>query len=166
MHPVIRNSVPADAHILATLWHDGWQDAHAAVVPEELVRIRTRSAFLERVLEHGGAFRVIGDVGAPVAMSLVLDDELYQFYVGAPGRGTGMARVLLTDALGQIAMNGAQRGWLSCAIGNDRAARFYEKNGWERMGEMETVFEGADGPFTMTSWRYEVDVSLLSRAEP
>jgi RimJ/RimL family protein N-acetyltransferase len=29
---------------------------------------------------------------------------------------------------------GVQTAWLSCAIGNDRAARFYEKSGWRRAG--------------------------------
>ena len=50
---------------------------------------------------------------------------------------------------------GVRVAWLSCAIGNERAARFYEKRGWRRVG---TVVEGltlATGPFELEVWRYE-----------
>jgi hypothetical protein len=34
---------------LASLWYDGWQDAHAAILPAELKRLRTRESFRHRL---------------------------------------------------------------------------------------------------------------------
>jgi hypothetical protein len=45
--------------------------------------------------------------------------------------------------------------WLACAIGNERAARFYEKRGWRRAGNMINELETADGIFPLEVWRYE-----------
>lgn len=162
MYTEIRNAEPSDAEALADLWYDGWQDAHADLVPDELTRIRTRPAFLARVHSHASAIRVAGEIGRPIAMSLVQNDELYQFYVGAEARGTGLAGGLLADAHRQIAGSGASTGWLSCAIGNLRAARFYGKHGWRNVGEMDTVFDGETGLFTLRSWRLERDMSDVS----
>jgi hypothetical protein len=45
--------------------------------------------------------------------------------------------------------------WLACAIGNARAARFYEKSGWA-MARVETVpTETSEGLFPLEVWRYE-----------
>jgi hypothetical protein len=40
-------------------------------------------------------------------------------------------------------------------IGNDRAARFYEKQGWKRTGVMINHAETASGTFPLETWRYE-----------
>ena len=52
-----------------------------------------------------------------------------------------------------------RRAWLACAIGNDRAARFYEKCGWTRMGTMINEAETSRGPFSLEVWRYEKQLS-------
>jgi hypothetical protein len=51
--------------------------------------------------------------------------------------------------------SGAETAWLSCAIGNERAARFHEKSGWRRVGTMLDHPETARGPFPLETWRYE-----------
>jgi hypothetical protein len=48
--------------------------------------------------------------------------------------------------------------WLSCVIGNDLAARFYEKRGWRRARTMMSAVETADGVFEREVWRYEKQV--------
>jgi hypothetical protein len=45
--------------------------------------------------------------------------------------------------------------WLACAIGNERAARFYEKRGWMRAGNMINELETPGGRFRLKVWRYE-----------
>jgi len=45
--------------------------------------------------------------------------------------------------------------WLACAIGNDRAARFYEKCEWTRSGTIINNADTANGPFPLKVWRYE-----------
>jgi hypothetical protein len=87
----LRNAVPSEADALAELWHAGWQDAHARILPAELARHRTLESFRRRMHEHLGNVRVAGDLGKPLDFSMLKDDELYQFYVAAAARGSGLA---------------------------------------------------------------------------
>ena len=89
---------------------------------------------------------------------MVKDDELYQLFVLADARGTGVAATLLADGETRIASAGFERAWLACAIGNNRAARFYEKNGWRYAGNVISRLDTPDGPFLLNVWRYEKDL--------
>lgn len=149
---------PADASEIAHLakvWYDGWQDAHAKILPAELARLRTEESFRDRLRAMLPNIRVIGPPGAPEGFCIVKGDELYQLFVTASSRGSGVAAALIADAEARIAANGAGVGWLACAIGNDRAARFYEKHGWRRAGTMINHAETPHGTFPLETWRYE-----------
>ena len=89
---------------------------------------------------------------------MVKGDELHQLYVSAPARGTGVAAALLADALARLRENGVEAAWLACAIGNDRAVRFYEKSGWRRVGTMTIRLETQAGTFPVDVWRYEISL--------
>ena len=151
----VRDADPADLEPLARLWWSGWRDGHAAVLPAELARHRTLDSFRERMEKALPAARVIGPPGAPVAFHLIKGDELNQFYVAAEARGSGVAAELMADAEAAFRARGVDPAWLACAIGNDRAARFYEKAGWVRTGVENVPTETADGPFPLEVWRYE-----------
>ena len=99
--------------------------------------------------------RVVGALGDPAGFCIVRDDELYQLYVAAESRGSGVAAALIADAETRLSARGVQTAWLACAIGNDRAARFYEKRGWRRTGVMVNLAETPNGPFPLETWRYE-----------
>jgi GNAT superfamily N-acetyltransferase len=99
--------------------------------------------------------RVIGPTGAPLGFAMLKGDELYQLYVAAAARGTGVATALIADAEVRIAATGATTAWLTCAIGNDRAARFYEKSGWHRASVVTSRLETPGGVFLLDVWRYE-----------
>ena len=45
----VRDAKEYEVDALAKIWYDGWQDAHAAILPEELKRIRTLESFAERM---------------------------------------------------------------------------------------------------------------------
>jgi len=151
---------PEDIEIdqLARLWFDGWQDAHAAIVPEELKRVRTLDSFRARLNIGLPDVRVIGPPGSPIAFYMLKGDELYQLYVAAGARGTGVAATLIADAEASLARNGVDVAWLACAIGNDRAARFYEKCGWRRAGTMLNQLDTSNGEFELEVWRYEKSI--------
>jgi ribosomal protein S18 acetylase RimI-like enzyme len=140
---------------LARVWYDGWQDAHAQILPAELKRLRTLESFRHRLQAALPNVRVVGPFGAPVGFSILKDDELYQLYVSAPSRGSGVATALIADAEARLSENGVATAWLSCAIGNERAARFYEKCGWHRTGTMTNQLETSQGIFPLEVWRYE-----------
>jgi ribosomal protein S18 acetylase RimI-like enzyme len=86
---------------------------------------------------------------------MVRDDELYQLFVSADAHGSGVAAALMADAEARLAESGVATAWLACAIGNDRAARFYEKCGWHRAGIMVNHAETSGGTFPLEVWRYE-----------
>jgi GNAT superfamily N-acetyltransferase len=158
----VRAAEAAEIGHLARLWHDGWQDAHARIVPEELACFRTLESFTSRMRDALANVRVTGPVGTPLGFYLLKGDELDQFYVAAQARGTGVAAALIADAEARLAGQGVETAWLACAIGNARAARFYEKCGWHRARTIVSRLELPTGPFPLQVWRYEK--ALMRRA--
>lgn len=151
----VRRAEPDEAEMLARLWYDGWRDAHAAIVPDVLVRARTRESFAERMAAAISDVRTIGPAGAPLGFSLLDSDELNQLYVANTARGTGVGTILIAEAEERLASTGVETAWLACAIGNDRAAGFYERRGWSRAGTVAVTLDLPDGPFDLPVWRYE-----------
>jgi ribosomal protein S18 acetylase RimI-like enzyme len=154
-----RKANPTEIEQLAQIWFDGWRDAHAALVPEELARVRTIDNFRERLPELLPNTRVVGDVGAPLGFSITKDDELYQLYVSADARGKGVAKSLIEEVEERLAASGYETAWLACAIGNDRAARFYEKSGWHNARTFVSELPVPNGPIFLEVWRYEKDLT-------
>lgn len=155
----VRNAQASEIAALAQLWFDGWQDAHAAILPPALARLRTRESFAERLQRGLAEVRVVGPIGSPLGFCMLKEDELYQLFVSSQARGKGVAAMLLADAEDRFAGKGLALAWLSCAIGNDRAARFYAKNGWQNTGNYITPVETINGPFDLEVWRFEKTVA-------
>ena len=150
----VRPAEPAEMDHLAQVWYDGWQDAHARILPAELTRLRTRESFRDRIEAALPEVRVVGPFPTPVGFCIVKGAELYQLYVSAEARGTGAAAALVADAEARLARDGVELAWLACAIGNERAARFYEKCGWRRAGTVAYEAEASIG-MSLEVWRYE-----------
>lgn len=157
--PIIRPAEVSEIGALAQLWHAGWQDAHAAVLPAALARLRTLQSFAERLKGMLADVRVIGDLGAPLGFCAIKHDELDQLFVAPEGRGRGVAAALVADAERRLAAHGVRTAWLACAIGNHRAARFYEKCGSTLAGTVVNRLETIEGPFDLEIWRYEKTLS-------
>jgi len=151
----VRAAEPAEIDLLAQLWFDGWRDAHAAIVPPELTRVRTLDSFRERLRAALPSVRVAGEAGSPLGFYLLKGDELYQLYVSGLARGSGVAAELIADAEARLADRGVEVAWLACAIGNERAARFYEKRGWRRAGTFVSKLDTIGGVVPLEVWRYE-----------
>jgi GNAT superfamily N-acetyltransferase len=151
----VRAAEEAEIDHLAKVWYDGWQDAHAQIVPAELKRLRTLESFRQRLQAALPDVRVVGPSGAPVGFCIVRGDELYQLFVSAESRGSGVAAALIADAEARLAKIGVTTAWLACAIGNERAARFYEKCGWHPAGTMVNQLETSNETFPLEVWRYE-----------
>jgi GNAT superfamily N-acetyltransferase len=158
---MIRNADQTDINHLARLWYDGWHEAHAEIVPPELTRVRTLDSFRDRLQSALPHIRVAGPPGTPHGFSIIKDDEIYQLYVSALFRGTGTAAALMADAEAQLARRGFHTGWLACAVGNTRAARFYEKSGWHRVGTIPYEAETSTGTFPLEVWRYEKSLAPI-----
>ncbi|MGP1397225.1 MAG: GNAT family N-acetyltransferase [Inquilinaceae bacterium] len=151
----VRAATRNDVEPLACMWHEGWTDAHGGLLPEKLVRDRTGESFRARLTQGLSAVRVVGEEGAPLGFHWTRAEELYQLYVDRSMRGAGVAATLIADAETLIAMRGAKAAWLACAIGNLRAARFYEKHGWRRTRVDTLGLSTLDGLCPLDVWRYE-----------
>jgi ribosomal protein S18 acetylase RimI-like enzyme len=155
----VRIADSSEIDLLARVWFDGWHGAHERIVPPALTRLRTLENFRERLQQALASVRVVGAPGSPLGFCMVKDAEVYQLYVSAGARGSGVAAALIGDAETRLAAAGVETAWLACAIGNDRAARFYEKCGWTRVGPMIAQVETSEGTFTLEVWRYEKSLS-------
>ena len=162
----VRAAHAGEVDQLAKLWHDAWQDGHAGIVPAELTRLRTLESFRERMRASLPEVRVVGPPGEPVGFCTVRGDELYQLFVASEARGSGVAAALMADAEGRLREKGVDTAWLACAIGNERAARFYEKRGWRRVGTMVSRLETPEGTFPLKVWRYEKSLPPRSGDPP
>jgi GNAT superfamily N-acetyltransferase len=140
---------------LAQVWHQGWHDAHGHIAPAGLVKARTLEQFRARMATALADTFVIGLKGAPDGFFMLKGDELYQFYVARAARGSGVADALMETAEAEFVRRGVVTPWLACGIGNDRAARFYEKRGWVNARKQTNRLETPEGVFEFEVWRFE-----------
>jgi diamine N-acetyltransferase len=95
-------------------------------------------------------------LGAPVGYVMLVppehpdlqlpgDWELKRIYLLGPWQGGGNGKTLLQKAFDVAAARGAQRLILAVYESNERAVAFYERAGFEHIGE--TVFMVGDTPF-------------------
>jgi aspartate racemase len=155
----VRDAEASEFDALVHLWRSGWADAHLSILPPALVRLRTLEDFTTRMRKMYDSLRVVGPPGEPLGFHAVKNDELDQLYVSAQARGTGAAVALLHDAESRLAARGTRTAWLACAIGNERAAHFYEKHGWRRTGTVSYRPDTPEGPFPLEVWRFEKRLS-------
>ena len=147
--PDLRAVLAEDIDPLVTLWHAGWCEAHAAHVPADLVRLRTKSSFRDRLIAFGDAARTSGPRGAPLGFCATDGAEIDQLYVSPDARGTGLAQALLEDGVSRIRKAGHKTAFLYCEPKNDRAARFYERSGWRNTGLKVVSLDTSEGPFEL-----------------
>jgi GNAT superfamily N-acetyltransferase len=151
----VRPADPAEIDHLAQLWHDVWHGSHAHLAPPELVSLRTLQSFRDRLAVMLPDVCVAGPAGAPLGLCALKGDELYQLFVSPEAHGSGVAAALIADAEARLAARGVALAWLACAVGNMRAARFYEKSGWRNAGTFVMQSETSNGPFPVDQWRFE-----------
>lgn len=139
----------------AEMWHAGWLDAHADIVPDDLTALRTLASFSERLKKYAPTTRIAVCEGQVLGLCVILKDEINQMYVSAQARGTGLATDLIRDGEQLIHAKGHPTAWLACSVGNRRAARFYEKCGWVNVRTETLRFETQAGPYPLEIWRFE-----------
>jgi GNAT superfamily N-acetyltransferase len=155
----IRPAVPADMAAVADLWHEGWHDAHAGHVPDGLTAARTLAAFHERTPARVADTAVaVSEDGSVVGFVMVVGDEVEQAFVARAARGTGLASALLAEAERRVAAGGHHVAWLAVVVGNARARRFYEKEGWVDEGDLPYEVTAGGETFVSPCRRYVKDL--------
>lgn len=126
--PAYLDEMPALAH----LWHDGWHEAHAALLPPAFVARRVLAGFASRLSlpRQQDRLRCAGPRGAPLGLCIVKDHEIDPLLVAPAARGTGLATRLLADGEARLRAAGVTIGELACLPENIRATRFYRRHGW------------------------------------
>ena len=146
----IRRGVPDDADALADLHVDVWDDAYSGLVPQAILDERR-----DKVAERANRWRDILGQDEPMWLAedarglvgfsgsgrgrdndLDIDLELYALYVRARYYGTGVGYALLEQAIGDRA------AYLWVLAGNERAIRFYERQGFRLDGTEDEHDEG------------------------
>ena len=146
----IRQAVVPDAEPLAHLHVDVWDDAYTGLMPQGILDDR-REKVAERVDNWRGILGardsiwvaedtegLIGFASTGPARDNDMDDtlELYSLYVRAAYWGTGVGYALFEVAVGDHA------AYLWLLAGNERAIRFYERQGFRLDGTRDEQDEG------------------------
>ncbi|GIM68840.1 hypothetical protein Pve01_90890 [Planomonospora venezuelensis] len=151
----IRPAADADMVAVAGLWHEGWHDGHAGHVPDGLTAARTLAAFHERTPPRVADTAVaVADDGSLLGFVMVVDDEVEQVFVAPAARGTGLAPELLAEAERRVAASGHSSAWLAVVVGNARARRFYERQGWSDAGDLPYEVTAGGETFVSPCRRY------------
>jgi GNAT superfamily N-acetyltransferase len=153
---VIRAAKDEDHAAIVQLWHQGWHDAHADLVPEEILAFRTPTHFALWLEQASDKFYVAIDQTLLGFISLK-DAEVVNLYVSEIARGTGLAHSLLSFAEQLLLKKGVREAELFCTAGNVRAQKFYEREGWSLSRSFEDALwlpENVAGEFTVETHCY------------
>lgn len=149
---------------IVQLWHQGWHDAHANLVPSEVLAFRTRDHFNLWLKEAQDAFFVATDDIGVLGFVSVKGAEVVKLYVGNRARGTGAAHALLSFAEKMLRDAGITKAALLCTAGNLRAERFYKREGWDLTHSFEDALwtpEDVTKRFIVSTHRFEKDLKLV-----
>lgn len=152
--PVVRRATPADAEALAHLHLDVWDDAYTGLMAQSILddrrdeveeRVeRWRTILAEADMESGGTLvaetdeGLVGFVSAGPGRDADVDTELElkALYVRARWWGSGLGYQMFQQAVGDRA------AYLWVLAANERAIRFYERQGFRLDGTSDEHDEG------------------------
>ena len=148
---VIRRGLPDDAEAMGHLHLDVWDDAYTGLMPQSILDER-RDKVADRIERWRQIFSdadsvnwlaegpegLLGFSGSGPGRDNDVDTELelYALYVRASCYGTGVGYALFEQAVGDRAC------YLWVLAGNDRAIRFYERQGFRLDGTEDEHDEG------------------------
>lgn len=150
----LRPAEAEDADALLDIWLEGWWDGHGDVAPEALRRCRGRDGLRARLPEAMAAMSVAESDGVVAGFVSIKGAELANLYVRRGQRGGGVAAALLARGESMLARGGVAEAFLWCAVGNERAYRFYLREGWTDGGVVQCDVTTPDGPARLPSHRF------------
>lgn len=152
--PILRPATAADMATVADIWHTAWHLAHPGHVPDGLTAARTLAAFHERTPARVDDTTVAEVDGTVVGFTMIASDEVEQVFVDPAHHGAGVAAPLLAEAERRVAAAGHAQAWLAVVVGNARARRFYERQGWLDEGDLSYDVQAGGTTYTSPCRRY------------
>lgn len=149
-----------DYNEVIDIWHSGWHDAHANIVPTGVLRYRTIECFWAWLHGSTNQTYVAVDDGVLGFVS-TQGSEIVKLYVDTDARGTGIATNLLSFGEREIHNRGIVDAVLFCTAGNARAQRFYDREDWtltKTFSDSLWLPDGASGEFIVDTHRYSKQV--------
>jgi|SRR5262245_32287807 len=162
MAVTVRDATVDDAHAIAEVHVASWRWAYRGQVPEAILdalSVEDREAMWRRSLSEGKARAAVAvdDAGAVVGFvetgptaDEAADErtgEVFAIYVLERATGSGVGAELLRRGEDDLRGEGFGRSMLWVLTSNERARRFYERNGWTFAGRRSTYHIGeADLP--------------------
>ena len=150
---MIRRAHASDVLQVATLYHAVWHETQARFMPTAECTRRSIEFFVDRMTALLSTTLVEARDGTMVAFSAWKGPLLSQIFVAAAHRGSSIAPNLMTASEGEMAKEGTSEAELHCAVGNERARRFYERMGWLHSGKIMEHVAGDDGQVDVPFWR-------------
>lgn len=149
---VIRRALPADAPAVAAIGRATFAEAFGRLYrPADLAAFLSEAHGLERtardladpalaawLAESGGeavAYALAGPCALPHPEVTGACGELKRIYVARAAQGGGLGARLMAAALAWLERDGPRRLWIGVWSGNEGARRFYERAGFEKVGE-------------------------------
>lgn len=155
-----------DCRAIAEVHVESWQHAYQGILPEEYLAslsVAEREAMWRLMVERDPSHLVVArngnqivgfvafgasrDEGAPADRA-----EIWAIYVKPACWSTGAGRLLWLEALQRILAEGYKSISLWVIVGNERAARFYERAGFALEPESRKSFD--IGGTTLEELRY------------
>lgn len=143
----VRPARPDDAPSVAGVHVRSWQAAYRGLLPDgylDGLRPEERMARYNLGSADPDAPRTVVAVDAGVLSGFASTGpcgegapgvgELHALYVDPPWWGAGIGRTLIEEARSRMGQQGFTTAVLWVLVGNERARRFYQLDGWEEEG--------------------------------
>lgn len=124
----------ADVPAVVDVQEPGAVRGLANVFPQDLYpfpRDDVAQRWLSEISTPGiNCYVILGDHTTIAGFAATRGDELLHFGIALERWGTGMAQTAHEAVIETMRQAQVQLAWLRVFVGNGRARRFYEKNGW------------------------------------
>ena len=137
----LRIAVPDDALAVARVHVRAWQAAYRGVMPAEyLDALRPEDRAPRYTFDRPDGPRTTVAIvdGVVAGFSTILGDELSALNVDPSSWTRGVGKALIARVRGDLAVAGVVEARLWMLVGNERAGRFYERDGWTTDGTRRT----------------------------
>lgn len=137
---------------VAKLYQAVWRAAQAPLQDRAIAALRDDDWFERRIKSSPSQPLIARLDGKLVGFAAWSGDHLGQLFVTLEEQGQGIGRGLLLGAEIRMREEGTKVAKLHCLVGNARARRFYERNGWSLKTLESATVESMEGPKKVAHW--------------